>query len=72
MENKAVKIIEFRGMSQLLGTFWNQLWNGTPLSRAKANSCLEAVAMFVIPFAAESIITQEVMAVAAPLDWVAL
>ena len=43
-----VKKIAFSGMSQPEGTVANQVWKGTPLSRAKANSWREALAMFVI------------------------
>ena len=43
-----VKRIAFKGISQPVGTVANQVWKGTPLSRAKAKSWREAVAMFVI------------------------
>jgi len=68
MEKSTVKRIELRGMSQPVGTRWNQAENGTPLSRANANNCRDAVAMFVMPFAMERMIIMEVIAVAAPLD----
>lgn len=43
--------LQLSGMSQPSGTWANQVWNGTPLSRAKAKSWRDAVAMLVIPLA---------------------
>lgn len=45
---------------------------GTPLSRAKAYSCLDAVALFVRLQAIETTIIIDAIAVAAALDWVTL
>jgi len=62
----------FNGISQPRGTFWNHVLNGTPLSRANAKSCREAVAMLVMPFAVDRQIMIDVIAVAPPLEPVAL
>lgn len=53
-------------------TFWKNLPNGRPLSRANANNCREAVAMLVIPQKIDSEVIMAVMAVAPGLDMVAL
>lgn len=45
---------------------------GRPLSRANAKSCLEAVAMFVMPQKMDSEVMIAVIAVAPGLDMVAL
>lgn len=64
--------LQLSGIAQPRGTFWNHSWNGTPLSRAKANSCRDAVAILVMPFAVERMTMMDVIAVAPPFDPVAL
>lgn len=85
---KVVVMTAFKGISQPNGTWVQvsitvlkdgreftlekNLLNGTPSSRAKANSWRDAVAMFVIPPNVAKTIMIEVMAVALPVERVAL
>ena len=56
VEETLVGHVPLRGISHPAGTWANQLWKGTPLSRAKAKSWREAVAMLVIPLAVAEIV----------------
>ena len=62
----------FSGISKRGDTVANHLWNGTPPSRANAKSWRDAVVIFVIPFATAESTRMQDMAVAPPLDPVAL
>ena len=64
--------LQFSGISQPSGTFWNHPEKGRPWSRAKAKSCRDAVAMFVMALAVAERTRIHDIAVAAPFDPVAL
>lgn len=65
-----VKRIELRGIFHFGETLENQGLKGTALSLAKANICLDAVAITDISAKVTMTISQTIMAVAARPDWV--